>query len=171
MIREDWNIHQQRCDVDPMYRLLFFPNERLHMSDGTQPRYIDHLLNSAVQMLRKRYGTEFDKAMWLNHVLPDLLDPEYNDTVVKTFALLFILHRNPSLAEPIFELYDSDSEYDLFAMGGNNHFYQFLKYVGHCIELHLNHAPNKYTIVQELKGFVLHMQQEYVMGPRPLAKQ
>ena len=165
IIRENWNVHQSRCNADPMYRLLFFGNMELEMSDGTTPRYVDYLLDSAIKMLTKRYGSAFKQSRWLSHVIPMLF--RHADLVPKIFALLFILQKNPSLSETIFDLYDTESEFDMFSKGGNNQFYAFIKYIRNIITHHLNHAPNKYTIKRELSGFVEHAQHEYVMGPHP----
>jgi len=165
LIRSDWNIHQTRCNIDPMYRLLFFGNQRLHMSDGSTPRYIDHLVRNAIDILEKRYGDMFKRARWISHVLPMLCDPDNDDIVPKIFAFMCMLHKIPTLTTTMYELYDSDHPYDMFAAGGNNHFFAFLKYIEQCLEKHFNHANNKYGIARELKGFVQHARQEYMMGP------
>lgn len=167
LLRSDWNVHEARCENDPMYHLLFFPDKRLQMSDNSNPCYVDHLLKSAIDILRKRYGQTFEQSRWIAHVLPMLLDTTITDVVPKIFAICFMLKKEPTLASAIADLYDDADEQgtDMFAKGGSNHFYAFLRYMRFCIEQHLNNANNKYTVAQELRGFVQHMRVQYMIGP------
>ena len=165
VVRDNWTIHQQRCECDPMYRLLFFSNQRLEMEDGTRPRYIDYLISSALEVLQERYGNHFTKAFWLKNALPHLTNVENTDVVPKLFALLCMFQRDAQLSEAIYQLYDCDNPFDLFANGGNNHFYAYMKHMKHYIEQHYNNANNKYTIKADLTTFALTACKEYIMGP------
>jgi hypothetical protein len=167
MIREDWEIHQNRCNNDPIYRILYFGNNRLQMSDGSTPRYIDHLLGSALEILEKRLGKPFSESRWIKHVLPMLTDVTNDDIVPKIFAIFFILQKDWRIADELANLYESDENVDVFAIGGSNQFYAFIKYIKTHMEYHLNHSTNKYTVTRELKAFVDNAKIEYMLGPRP----
>lgn len=168
MIRSDWTIHDQRCEADPIYRLLFFGNAPLEMDDGTVHRYIDYLMVQLMDMLEDMYQDAFRCARRIQHIMPLLTNTKDVDIAPRIMLILAILHRIPRLAQSIANLYDTSSDYDLFSNGGDNHFFAFLKYVYYVLEHHLNHAYNKYTIKREVSGFFHHMQREYMMGPPPI---
>ena len=161
----DYPIHNIRSEADPMYRLLLFGNDMLTMSDGSKEMYVDVLLRNAKSVLNKRYGPAFESSRLIQQMF-HLLDTQH-DVTVKIFVVHFIIHQEPLVARAMADLYDTQEPSALFpGEAGPKHFNAYVtKFLRPAIESHLNHANNKYTIVQEMQGFVQKATQEYIMGP------
>lgn len=149
-------IHEERLQIDPIYRLLLEPNSIVENSI-----YIDTLLALCIKYLYKLYGTDFIHAnSVLEKVYALLLTTSDND--VKTFTIIFFLQWEPALREEVKKMY-KDSPYHL--NGGTNQFFRFMTRMEDNIAKTLHFPFDKYNIFHIVTNFCRAARHEYIMGP------
>jgi hypothetical protein len=158
-------LHHARCDADPIYRMLMFPNDVIDMDDGSNMRYIDVLLKNARALLEKMYGKYMRESVLIQHMF-DLLDGQH-DEHIKIFVMNFILAHEPSIARCLSDMYDTFAKEALFEgrRGPQQLFLWNQYFLKPVMGWHKNHHNNKYTIVMEMEHHVLQATREYIMGP------
>lgn len=158
IIRDDWTIHSERCQHDPMYRLLYFPND---LENGMA--FVDHCTRNAIDIINKRYGERIQAESKIQHVF-DLLR-ETHDVHIKVFFVLFVLHWEcDPFANAFVQMYSENG--GIFGSESTTHFRKFMSTkISAFVEQALNAAYNKFNIISMIDDFHRGASLEYVMGP------
>ena len=155
------DIQTKRCEADPMYRILFYP-ETIDESDGR--RYIDKLLELGIMYIQKKYGPRLMEKKVIRRVFA-LIQSNDDETIstdyrIKQFALLFIMQYEREFANTIAELYTDEG---LFGNEGQNQFRRFMCKMEEYIDMTLNFAYHKSNIVGTINEFTKEASKEYIM--------
>ena len=151
------DIHKKRCETDPIYQILLFPDE---LVDGI--KFIDRIISKVKLMLEKKYGETF-KSDKLIETMFRQLESSYCDSDIKVFFLLFAIKWEPEVCDAIREFYDEDSP--MFGKRGEEQFNHLLRLLDRWIKQTQNYPYSQFNIVPIVKNFLAVSTLEYIMGP------
>lgn len=137
-------IHQERCDNDPIYRLLFFPD--------------DQLLNLFLEYMERKYGPLLMDDRIVSKAFSLLKTTD--DAQIKKFAVLFILQSEKELNGEVAQMYGPDGLFDK-----NRNYRRLLSKLDEFTEMTLNFPYNRHNIIRIVDNFLSATVNEYTMGP------
>jgi len=143
------NLQVKRCEGDPMFSILFYPET-----------CVDKLLNMAIMYIQKRYGTRLMEGKVISRVFTLALSSDIDDYKIKQFALIFIMQYEREFADTIAESYTNEG---LFGEEGVNQFRRFMCKMEEYIDKTLNFAYHKSNIVGTINEFIKEASKEYTM--------
>lgn len=163
-------VHQKRCEADPIYQLLLFPAEEIPVYDPHTERllyhttFIDRLIDGVHQMLLRRYGEAMQKERLVVDMFEVLKKPSC-DTQIKVFTMMFLIKWEPMVCELIRDLYDTEAEESLFEQDAITQYNSLLRLLDRWVEQTINYPFSQYSIGQLVDNFLHACTKEYVMGP------
>jgi len=142
------DVHQERCDHDPLYCIIFFPERRQNL--------LLEFVKLGIAIIHKRYSIKEEHRVF--GLLKTINDPD-----IRLFAVLFWIYKERSFMRAI------EAEYDQKGMFGTddiNHFHSFVGLVGRFIDQTMQFPYDANNIMEMLDKFVAAVRLEYVTGPR-----
>lgn len=170
IMREAKDIHSKRCEADPIYQILLFPNEVLpvyneHTGDLLYTTtFIDRVLSGIKAMLEKRYGDALSQETLVTDMFKGLSSPQC-DTRIKIFVLMFLIKWEPSVCELIRDLYDPEATGCLHGEDSLKQYNTLLKLLDKWVAQTVVYPFSQLSIVEIVTSFVDACTQEYIMGP------
>ena len=164
------HIHSTRCMADPIYQLLFFPNEKLPVYDQSTgalaytTTFVDRLLEGVKDMLKKRYGDALQQEVLIKSMFDELKSPSC-DSRIKVFVLMFIIKWEPCVCELIRDLYDTDLKGSMFGEEAMDQYNTLLRLLDVWVEKTIDYPFSQFSIVTLVTNFIDSCTQEYIMGP------
>lgn len=155
-------IHEKRCECDPLYQLLIFPNATLEMETNEKVKFVDRIINGIKPMLEKKYGESFRNDTIISTMFKQL-ESSYCDSNIKVFFLLFIIKWEPEVCQIIRELYTDTSP--MFGNKGLEQYNHILRLLDKWIAETQNYPYSQFNIVQVVQNFLNVTTLEYIMGP------
>jgi len=131
---------------DAIFTLLFYPE-----------REAKGLLDTAIAVIRKRYGERILQTRAIARVFHLL--QTIPDHTVRLFALLFMIHWEPSIAKELEVLPG------MFGSDQTTHFRAFMIQIGAFTDKTLQFHYNAFNAIEVVDKFVEAAKLEYVMGP------
>ncbi len=161
MIKGKNEIEVQRCNADPVYKLLFYPNT---YDKEEECCFIDNLLNMCIEYIKKRYGPKLMENR-VNKRVYDIIQTVNDITIQKDYTMkklviLFIVQYERELSDTIVESY-TDGGY--FGDKGSQHFRSFMCKIDENVDKTLNFAFHKHNVVTTVNNFVIAASKEYMM--------
>ena len=157
-------LHEARCETDPIYQLLVFPDAPLELETKETTTFVDRIISGIKPMLEKKYGEALKKDAIIATMFKQLEAP-YCDSDIKVFFLLFIIKWEPDVSQVIRELYDVDEKGSLFGQKGPEQYNVLLRLLDKWIKDTQNFPYSQFNIVQLVKNFLDAATLEYIMGP------
>lgn len=147
-----------RYDEDPMYQLMYRPNERRALTNGTSHDYIDRFLFTAVHYCECKVGRALFEDTLIARVYKRIYSEEINDNALKLQALCLLMWAEPFVIDFI------RGEYK------NTHYLQkfndALPYILKCADTMLHSGFNIYNIREKQNEFVYDVViPTYTVGP------
>jgi len=155
-------IHADRCEKDPIYQLLFFPNEKLEQIDPAtgqvigETTMINKIVTSCIQHLRKTYGPELEETDKVRRAF-ELLQSKVANVKSKVYALCFFMKREQSVMDKIAQLYDPQND------DGINRFRIMMKTLDIFVEDTLNFPYSQTNIKSIVDNFTQGVMLHYMM--------
>lgn len=157
------NVHEMRCTVDPLYRILFAPGSVvIEEETGEEVVFLDHTLSLCIEYVKTKYGSPLMDGRAVARIY-NLYNTPVVDATGKTFALLFILRWEPELYKALVSMYVNDSPYTM--NGGSRQFDRLMARIEDFINTTLSWHYNKCNITDIVRNFVSSARKEYLMGP------
>lgn len=145
------DIHGKRCDGDPCYSIMFFP-ERENL--------LNNLIKTAILAIKKKYGTHIvnNKKICRIFGLLETID----DNEPKLFAIFFMIYWERNIANNIEEAFNGTG---IFGINDKQHFKNFVCKLHDFIEKTIVFSYDKNNIIEIITRFVEAAKLEYIMGP------
>ena len=165
-LRNDWTIHQERCEVDPMYQLLFFPNHKLNLTDENgnvveEITFIDRILSESIRLLMERNKGFIEKSACIKNAF-SFLQSDLADSKCKLFALMFMARKIRPIRDVLESLYDPNiNPKDPW---GSARFVKLIQLVDNWCEMTLNYPYSEKNIVTIVRNFCTAILHTYMMG-------
>lgn len=141
------NIHGKRCQGDPCYSMMFFPER------GD----LDNMIKFSIQMIKKRYSIQDKKILRIFDLL-EIIDDDYP----KLFAMFFFMCWEKKVAETLEDAYDGTG---IFEKNDKTHFKSFLGKIHEFVEKTTRFGYNKDNAIEIVTNFVDATKIEYIIGP------
>lgn len=165
-LKDDWDIHQKRCDNDPMYQLLLFPTEPLDLTDAQgnvleSITFIDRILSECIKLIMIRNKGFIEKSSNIKDAFY-FLQSDVTDTRCKLFALMFMVQRVPSIRDMLQGLYNH--ELGPTHSFGQKRFVKLLPHLDKWVEMTLNYAYSEKNIITIVRNFCTALLNTYMFG-------
>ena len=154
MEKNNNNIHEKRCNGDPIYTLLFFP---------TREDFLDKLVLCAVQVLEKRYGQRLMRIPVIKRVLQLLQNIDFHEG--QFVALVCIIHKETSLTHAVANMYTNAPE-TLFGEESRAHYYRFMATMGEYVDKTLKFPYNKTNSMETIRNSMEERSANKVLAKR-----
>ena len=160
-------IHQDRCEMDPMYNLLLFPQHNGAM---------DHVVDAVILYLRNRYSIRADdpahasinerfRLLATRATESKSLGGDYD---VKLFFVLCFLYKERELSDACAKVYSKtnpDDQKALFPKGkGVQRYNRFIHILDGIINGCIRTPYNKQNITKIIRATLAHCTQQYLYG-------
>lgn len=146
-------IHKQRCDNDPIYKLLF--------DNKDKEDFVEKLVQVSIKSIEKKYGKKLSEDKTISYMF-SLLDTQKNDKLIRRIMMIFFIYWESSIYETIKNMYDKEG---LFEDRGQDHFLMFYNKMGEFVEQTIRFPCNEQNIIEMLENFEKGAKMEYLMGP------
>ena len=156
------DVHERRCEADPIYQLLLFPDNPLEMENHETVKFVDRLISGIKPMLEKKYGDAFKNDSIIQTMFQQLEAP-YCNSDIKVFFLLFIIKWESEVCQVVRELYTDENP--LFGSKALDQYNHILRLLDRWIKETQNFPYSQFNIVQLVKNFLDVTTLEYIMGP------
>ena len=143
------DIHGKRCEGDPCYSIMFFPE-----------RELDKLIKTAILAIKKKYGDRIKNNKKICRIF-GLLET-IDDNEPKLFAIFFMIYWERTIANTIEEAFNGTG---MFGRNDKQHFKNFVCRLHDFIEKTIAFSYDKNNIIEIVTNFVAAAKLEYVMGP------
>jgi len=138
-------IHEKRCEHDPIYSLLFFPKR------GELIKFVD----VGIQVICKKYKFVEEHRVFR-------LVRSINDDTVRIFTVLVLICWETGFRTAIEESYDHQG---LFGANDVNHFRSFVGKIDRFVDQTIKFSYDHTNIMEIIENFVAAARAEYMMGP------
>jgi hypothetical protein len=146
-------IHKERCDNDPIYKIMF--------DDTDDEGFVEELLQICIKIVQKKYGKRFQEDITINYMFSLL--KKHEDKLIKRIVLVFFLYWESNVYEMIKDKYNDKG--GLFEDKGKDHFQMFYSKMGEFIEQTIRFPCNEQNIIEMMENFEKSAKMEYLMGP------
>jgi len=143
MVTTTENIHGKRCDGDPCYSIMFFPERG----------ELNKLIETSIKMIKKKYGIN-NRVFMLLEVI--------DDDIPKLFTIFFLMVWEKNIANVLEEAYDGTG---IFEKNDRNHFKDFVRKMYEFVEKTTKFAYDKNNVIEMVTNFVEAAKIEYIIGP------
>ncbi len=145
------DIHDNRCEHDPMYTMLFFPDRE---------RLLFTFTEVAISVIQKRYGKQIMEDKTISRIFGLLLS--INDNEPRLLFILFAIYWERNIAKAIEEAFDGKG---LFEEQDRHHFQLFISKMGEFVEKTIKFKYDKHNAIEIIDNYNSASRIEYVMGP------
>ena len=165
-LRDDWTIHEERCNNDPIYQLLLFPKTPLHLYDNQgniveEITFIDRLLTESIRLVMKRNEGYIENVSCINDAFY-FLQSDLADTRIKFFVLTFMAQRIPPIRNVLEGLYSPEipPTHPL----GSQKFVKIMNIVDNWVEMTLNFPYSDRNVVTVVRNYCKAFLTTYMVG-------
>lgn len=152
-------IENQRCQRDPLYHLLFFPDTIYTLGNSANKwTYINRVLFSVFDVCERRVGTALKERPLIRRVFTRMLEPDIKDHKLKIVMLFLLMHIEPTVVDFFRSLYEPKS---LELLHFNNIVPYVVSQAAYCIQ---NTAFNIYNIKKLKENFYGTLMVAYMSG-------
>lgn len=141
-------IHKQRCDMDPIYRLLF----------AETGKFTDELLEVCIAVVQKKYGKRFCEHKSINYMF-ELLRKTKEKTI-KRIAIIFCMYWESHVYQAIRDLY---TDKGIFDDKGRDHYLMFYNKMGEFVEQTIRFPCNEQNIIEMMENFEKGARVQYLI--------
>jgi hypothetical protein len=142
----------QRCHGDPMYTILFYPEEENLLSE---------YIKLCTKVVIKRYQIKDAEILRVFKLL-ETID---NDPIIRKFALLFFINWETNLAKGLEDAFDETKKGTLYEENAKKHYNAFVGKMEEFVDKTVKFAYTKYNVIEMVTEFEKAARLEYVMGP------
>ena len=152
------NYENKRYEEDPLYQLLYRPNERRLQPNGVYSDYIDRFLYTAVCICENKAGRALVDDALILRVYRSIVSENINDNALKILALWLLMWAEPVIIDFVRSQYKNTQYLEKFNVA--------LPYMMQCIDKMLHSGFNIYNIRDKQRQLIYdELIPTYIVGP------